>query len=155
MWKDIEEFEGRYQINEIGQIQNVKSLRVLSPSVDCDGYLQIGLRKLGNRKKLWFRIHRLVVIAFNEKPENWKELQIDHIDRNKLNNSISNLRWVTSLENNGNRQETCWKTNLTGEIYITKYRNGYMVRINRSDLKHKSWHKTFEDAVKIRDSIRK
>lgn len=154
MWKDIIDFEDRYEINQIGDIRNKNTEICLSPSLDKDGYKQIGIRKLGNRKKYWFRVHRLVAISFSEKPVNWKELEIDHIDRNKLNNSIENLRWVTTQENCDNRKNTCWATNTTtGELNITKYSNGFMLRINKHDLKHSSWHKTLENAVEIRDSL--
>jgi hypothetical protein len=153
MWKDIEGFEGRYCISDLSEIQNVNTKRTLTPTSDKDGYLHIGLRKLGDRKKFWFRVHRLVAIAFCEKPDNWMELGVDHIDRNKRNNVPENLRWVTSQVNNNNRKDTCWKTNTTtGELYITKYRNGFMVRINRNDLKHQSWHHTIEDAINARSN---
>jgi hypothetical protein len=153
MWKDIEGFEGRYGISDLGDLQNVNTKKILTPTSDKDGYLHIGLRKLGDRKKFWFRVHRLVAIAFCEKSDNWMELEVDHIDRNKKNNVPENLRWVTSQVNNNNRKNTCWKTNTTtGELYITKYRNGFMVRINRNDLKHKSWHHTIEDAVTARSN---
>jgi hypothetical protein len=153
MWKDIDGFEGRYGISDLGEVQNVNTKKILTPTSDKDGYLHIGLRKLGDRKKFWFRIHRLVAIAFCEKPDNWTELEVDHIDRNKKNNVPENLRWVTSQINNNNRKDTCWKTNTTtGELYITKYRNGFMVRINRNELKHQSWHHTIEDAVIARSN---
>ena len=157
MWKDIDGFEGRYQISDTGEVKNVSKDTLLILKVGKDGYYEIALRKLGSRTKYCFRIHRLVAIAFSEKPENWKELQIDHIDRNKQNNVITNLRWVTSQENNDNRKDTCWSRNVTTkELHITKYKNsGYMLRINRHNLKHRSWHKTLEDAVKMRDSIKK
>jgi hypothetical protein len=83
MWKDIEQFEGRYQISNCGEVRNFKTLKLLALKVDRDGYNQIGLRKIGDRKKYWFSIHRLVGIHFLPKSE---LIQIDHIDHNKLNN---------------------------------------------------------------------
>lgn len=156
MWKDIEGFEGRYQISDIGEILNVKKNKILTLKIDRYGYHQIGLRKLGNRTKHWFAIHRLVAIAFCEKPYNWKELQIDHIDRNKQNNVIPNLRWVTLQENIDNRKDACWSRNTTsGELHITGYKNGgFMLRINKHNLKHRSWHKTLEEAVNMRNSLK-
>jgi hypothetical protein len=156
MWKDIEGFEGRYRVSDIGEILNAQKNTLLIPAPDKDGYFHIGLRKLGDRQKYWFRIHRLVAIAFCEKPENWEELQIDHIDRNKRNNVVPNLRWVTSRGNNDNRKNTCWETNTTTrELHITGYKNGgFMLRINKYDLKHRSWHKTLEDAMRERDAVK-
>lgn len=156
MWKDILDFEERYQVSDNGDIRNKNTEKILAKSLDTDGYQQIGLRKLGDRKKFWFRVHRLVAIAFIQTPENWKKLEIDHIDRNKTNNIPENLRWVTTQENCNNRQQTCWKTNVTtNELYITKYRNGYMIRINKKDIKHRSWHKTLENAIKVKQTILK
>ena len=156
MWKDIEGFEGRYRVSDTGEILNVQKNTLLALKVDRDGYHQIGLRKLSDRKKYWFSVHRLVALAFCEKPENWEELQIDHIDRNKQNNVAPNLRWVTLQENMDNRKDTCWSRNTTtGELHITGYKNGgFMLRINRRDLKYRSWHKSLEDAIRQRDAVK-
>ncbi len=154
MWKDILDFEDRYQVSELGEIRNKNTLRILTLSIDKDGYQQIGIRKNGNRTKYWFRVHRLVALAFIEVPENWKDLDIDHIDRNTLNNKYGNLRWCTKQENCNNRKNTCWETNkTTGELYITKYPNGYMLRINNNKIKHKSWHKELNDAILTRNKF--
>lgn len=151
-WRSIPDFE--YEVNSSGNIRSKKFKRILTPSVDKDGYLYIGIRKIGDRKKYWFRIHRLVAIAFCESRESECMNDVDHIDRNTKNNHYTNLRWVTKQENNSNRKQEAWSTNTTtGELYISKYRNGYMIRINRYDIKHKSWHKTIEDAILVRNSI--
>lgn len=152
MWKTIIEFE-RYEINEIGEIKNIQTSYVLKSTKDKDGYLQIGLRKPGIRKKFYFKIHKLVALHFLDL-ELDKLKQIDHIDRNKLNNHFTNLRWVTIQENINNRKNTCWKTNLTTrELYISKYKNGYMIRINKCNLKHRTWYKTLEEAILKRDEL--
>jgi len=149
MWKEIEDVDGRYEINELGEIRNKHTLHILTPKIDKYGYQQIGLRKLGDRKKYWYRIHRLVICYFmNNKPDNWETLHVDHIDHDKLNNNINNLRIVTNLENCLSRELKPWSTNkTTGELYITKYRNGYMIRISRSDYKKREWSSTLEDAI--------
>lgn len=148
-WRNIPDFE--YEINEHGDIRSKKFKRILTPNVDKDGYNYIGIRKVGDRLKYWFRIHRLVATVFCDKPDDPTKSEIDHIDRNVKNNHYTNLRWVDKLENNSNRKGTAWTSNkTTGELYITKYTNGFMVRINRHDFKHKSWHKTLEGAIQQR-----
>ncbi|GMG71790.1 hypothetical protein ShirakiTB12_02580 [Priestia megaterium] len=104
MFKDIKGYEGRYQIDEQG---NVKSLSRQKGSVICKerilkheknncGYHRVTLCK--NDKKKRFFVHRLVYEAFKgDIPEG---LQIHHIDENKDNNQLSNLMLATCRENN-------------------------------------------------------
>ena len=70
-----------------------------------------------------FRIHRLIAIHYIPNPNNLSF--VDHIDRNPLNNNISNLRWVTSSENNQNRGVS--KNNKCGikNICYNKSRNNW------------------------------
>jgi len=154
MWKDIDGFENRYEISDKGELRNKSTKKLLTLKIDKYGYQQIGLRKLGDRKKTWFRIHRLVAFAFVNPRDNWEELSIDHIDRNKLNNNYLNLRWVTPQENCNNRKDTCWATNTTTkQLHISAYKNGFMLRINKVNLRHTSWHRTLEEAIQTRDTI--
>ena len=148
MWKNINQVNN-YEINENGEIRNKETLQILTPRVNKYGYQEIGLRIKGERKKYFYRIHRLVAEYFIEdKSIDWKSLQVDHIDHNKLNNNVNNLRFVTALENCLSRELKTWSTNkTTGELYITKYKNGFMIRINRSDCKKLEWCLTLEDAI--------
>jgi hypothetical protein len=148
MWKNINQINN-YEINESGGIRNKETLHVLTPRINKYGYQEIGLRIKGDRKKYFYKIHRLVAEHFIEnKPDNWESLHVDHMDHNKLNNNVNNLRFVTALENCLSRELNAWSTNkTTGELYITKYKNGFMIRINRSDFKKREWCSTLEDAI--------
>ncbi len=64
--------------------------------VDTVGYYQCILRD-SNGKKHYIRVHRLIAKAFIDNPNNLP--QVNHIDGNKLNNSIDNLEWCTNREN--------------------------------------------------------
>ena len=98
IWKDIEDYDGDYQVNNFGRIKSFKNgkVKIRKPYIDKDGYLQIVLSKNGVNK--WFKIHRLVAEAFVPNLENKPD--IDHIFNNKFDNFAENLRWVTKLENN-------------------------------------------------------
>lgn len=101
VWKDIEGYEGRYQISNLG---NVKSLQYggrkgivknLVPKVSNSGRLWVELMKNGGKKQ--FLIHRLVGMAFIPNPDNLP--QINHLDENPKNNRVDNLEWCTAEYN--------------------------------------------------------
>lgn len=106
IWKDIEGYEGLYQISNLG---NVKSLNYnhtglekrLKPQKSNKGYLRIELCKNGKKKK--FSIHELVADTFIENPNNLP--CVNHKDENKINNNVENLEHCTYSYNNtyGNR----------------------------------------------------
>ena len=151
MWKDISGFDGRYEVSDVGEIRNKNRQNILTLKVDRDGYYQIGLRKLGDRNKNWYYVHRIVAECYLDETDDMIN-QVDHIDQDRKNNCVSNLRWVSVAQNNLNRKLDAWKSNITtGELYITKYRNGYMIRINRSDYKKRIWERDLDTAIKRRD----
>lgn len=103
VWKDVEGYEGLYQVSIFGNLYSSYVKRKLQLSLDEYGYKQVILVKNGVRKR--HLLHRMVAQAFIPNPEN--KPQVNHIDENKTNNNVSNLEWVTSKENinHGTRTE--------------------------------------------------
>lgn len=95
IWKNIEGFNGKYQVSSWGRIRNAESGIVLKQYRNKKGYLKISLFDGNNNIKK--RVNRLVAIAFIENPYNYP--QVNHKDGNKDNNSITNLEWVTDARN--------------------------------------------------------
>lgn len=89
--------DGLYSIEEDGRVYSHYSKRYMKTSIDKDGYRTISLRN-NNNGYSHFGIHRLLMIAFHP-IENMEEMSVDHIDGNKMNNSLNNLQWVTVEEN--------------------------------------------------------
>lgn len=111
VWKDIEGYEGYYQISSIGRVkslkrpiyrkdgtfQRMKRESIKTPKLSTDGYYRITLSVNGIDKS--YSIHRLVAEAFIPKPNSDEPLEVNHLDFNRLNNKIENLEWTTHLKN--------------------------------------------------------
>ena len=114
IWKDIEGYEGLYQVSNLGQVrsldryvtriqwrsrQPVEHLikgQIIKPSVLNTGYLRIALSD-GHRNYKGFLVHRLVGAAFVSNPHNYEF--INHKNEDKLDNRADNLEWCTRIYN--------------------------------------------------------
>ena len=92
-FKELEEFPG-YKIGNQGTIIGKRFNTPLKPTLGKRGYFTVNLYFQSKT------VHSLVAKAWILNSEN--KPCIDHIDRNKLNNCITNLKWVTYMENNNN-----------------------------------------------------
>lgn len=113
VWKDIEGYEGLYQVSSLGNIRSldryVKHKLIKGRNMRlkvCCGYLRVGLRQVNIGQKT-FLIHRLVAQAFIPNPD--KLPQVNHKDENKENNCVDNLEWCTATYNinYGTRNKKC------------------------------------------------
>lgn len=124
IWKDIKNYEGLYQVSNLGRVRSldrvihnsgligkdktfIKKGRILSPRTSksrglVTGYYRVYLTD--GRKGYNKCIHKLVAETFIPNPEN--KPQVDHIDKDVTNNAVTNLRWCTQLENNRFKRRT-------------------------------------------------
>jgi hypothetical protein len=96
-WRVVAGFD-RYEVSNTGLVRNRDTNRVLRSYSNGWGYLNVALHHDGHRKSNQ-RVHKLVATAFLGDSEG---RVVDHIDRNKTNNHVSNLRYVSYSENNRN-----------------------------------------------------
>ena len=95
--KRISEVKDYYTITSNGDIFSDNSGKMSTRNKPGTEYQLISLMTLSGKTKT-FRVHRLVLLAFNP-IENPEELQVNHKDGNKLNNSLENLEWCNASEN--------------------------------------------------------
>jgi len=123
-WKEITDYPN-YEISNLGNVRNKTTNNLLKKEITRD-YYHIQLWKKGKRKH--FRIHRLIAEAFIPNPNSL--LEIDHIDRNRKNNSLDNLRWVSSSQNGYNRNmKTQNSTSKYRGVCWVKSKNKWKVQI--------------------------
>lgn len=89
-----------YLISDTGEIKNTKTNKILKGTIR-NGYQMVKLTIEGNKKD--YLVHRLVAITFLDNPLNLP--QVNHKDKNKLNNTISNLEWISIKDNMIHRSE--------------------------------------------------
>jgi len=128
IWKDIEGFEGRYQISNFGNVMSLNYMsrgfaNLLKQKINNKGYAWVDLWKYNKSHPM--QVHRLVAQAFIENPKNLPF--VNHKDENPLNNNVENLEWCTQKYN------TQYSLNLHPERYK---RNGYIRHRNFGAYKH-------------------
>ena len=125
IWKDIQNYEGSYQVSNYGRIKSLNyrhtgKEQILKQSKNKGGYKYILLGS--NKKRKYYLIHRLVAMTFISNPRNLPE--INHKDENKTNNKVENLEWCTRKynANYGTRNEKV-KEKLKGKIFTEEHKN--------------------------------
>jgi len=148
IFKTIEGFPN-YSVSNLANVANQKTGRILTQSLNMNGYKYVVLSL--NGKRYTKKVHRLVAKAFIENPCN--KPCIDHIDNNRTNNNVNNLRWVTKSENGMNRLMRSDNTSGFKGVYFDKSRNKWQAEIMINGKKiHIGRFYTKEDAIEARKS---
>lgn len=93
-WLDVVGYDGRYEVNDEGQVRRTSDGYVLRPHTVVGGYLRVTLSGGSQRNVL---VHCLIAAAFlGPRPEG---MEVDHVDGNTYNNKVSNLRYLTPSDN--------------------------------------------------------
>lgn len=116
IWKDIKDYEGIYKVSTFGNIISFKANKktLLNPVLHHTGYLTCRLYK--NKKWKEFKVHRLVAEAFVL----GDDVQVNHKDKNKLNNHFSNLEYCSNRENALHRSVSKNKTSIYAGVSFCK-----------------------------------
>lgn len=144
--KEIIGFDNKYKVDDEGNVWSFKNnnVRKLKPAPDKDGYLKVLLCKDG--KETTHYNHRLVAKFYLQ--HDTKDLVIDHINRDKSDNRIENLRLVTSAQNSWNTNaKGAYKIGTTTKWFSSIHVNGkqiYLGTFDTSDLAHSAYLKAKE-----------
>ncbi|MFB4347725.1 NUMOD4 domain-containing protein [Bacillus sp. BR_7] len=149
VWKDIEDYEGKYQVSSLGRVKSLdrivrrsgnheriqygKILKLILNSVI--GHLQVGLYIEGKVKKC--NVHKLVAETFINNPGNKPE--VNHIDENKTNNTVINLEWCTRKENENHGTKKLRKTKNTDYEFIRLKKSKVVIQYDISGKLIKEW----------------
>lgn len=100
-WKDVPGYEGIYKISSLGRVLSSYSRKILVPCYSGKKpkqYYAVTLAKDGIKTRYY--IHKLVALAFIPNPNGYTD--IDHINTNKEENTVTNLRWCSQSMNMNN-----------------------------------------------------
>jgi hypothetical protein len=149
IWADIPDYDGYYQVSTHGRVRSWKNAqhgfrrtpKILTQHICIWGYPYVGL-SCGNKKSNK-KVHRILAETFLPNPCNYP--QIDHIDRNKTNNNISNLRWCTRSQNMTNRPNKGYHFSNTKNRWVVSW-------VENGTQKH-TYLDTEEEAIMCRQWI--
>lgn len=130
IWKDIEGYEGKYQVSNLGRVKSLdryvpfvhgmkfRAGVIITGAINNKGYRKVLLYN-GKTERKQFSVHRLVAQAFLPNPENLP--QVNHKDEDKTNNRADNLEWCTAEYNlnYGHHPQSCGGHNKKNIIMLS------------------------------------
>ena len=150
-FKKIDNYED-YQVSNLGKVFSIKKNRLLKQSTHSKGYLVVSLKHKETGHRTLIRVHRLVANAFIPNPQN--KSSIDHIDGNRKNNKIENLRWAFTHENSHNRKIPSNNKSGYKGVFYNKKRKKFVAYIMCNGLMNRlGTYGTVEEARMIRQTV--
>lgn len=138
--------DDRYEVSDEGEIRNVETGRVLKQR-DSNGYRTCYITRDGRTS--CYMVHRVVAKAFISMIEG--KNVVDHINRDKTDNTVQNLRWTDTSQNNRNRSRFHSKTD--GLHNITQNGNKFVVSFMQNRETTRKSFDTQEEAIAWRDDF--
>ena len=149
VWKPVPGYEGRYEVSDMGRIQEIKILKI-----DGGGHKYSRVNIDGRTHY----VHRLIAFAFLGDPPSPKSV-VNHKDFDTRNNRVENLEWITQTENVRHAVERmrkpktiCRSTN-TGHKYISYDGRKYRVHIKQLGVDRR--FERLDEGVEYRDEVMK
>jgi hypothetical protein len=146
IWRDIPNYEGKYQVSNLGRVKSFcRSKEIIKTKyIDTTGYYVVSICQ--NNKCIPYKIHQLVAIAFlNHKPCGFN-LVVDHINNDKLDNRLENLQIVTNRYNTSkdksnktsNYTGVCWEDS-RNKWKVSMVINGKNKHLGRFSSEHEAY----------------
>lgn len=117
-----------YEVSRDGVVRNIKSKKILKGTFDKDGYLRFGFHNKLLHKEIYKHCHQLVMEAWGTPKPEWAEC-IDHINQDRKDNRIENLRWATLSQNVRNSKFDRSKYANDNKLWL------YMTNANKKSVK--------------------
>ncbi len=145
-FREIENFDN-YEVSNFGNVRNKKTGRLLKKGIDSKGYYSVGIRQ--NLKTTTLNVHRLVAITFVDNPDD--KPFVDHIDNDRTNNNVINLRWCTNKENLQNSKLSTANTSGHKGVCWQKQHSKWRAQIQIDGITiHLGYFENKEDAIRAR-----
>lgn len=145
-WRDVVDYPG-YKVSNMGNIIG-KFGRIVTPWDNNRGYYSVWICNDNGKKKI--SVHRLVAMTFLPNAEN--KPTVDHLNRNRKDNRVDNLRWATHSEQ---RLTSPVPISLTGERNINITDRGqfrFVIKRDKKTLVNKVYN-TFEEAMDAKNAF--
>jgi hypothetical protein len=144
-WKSVDGYDN-YEVSNRSRVKNIDTGKILKRSIRNKYY---GANLYNNDKMKTFKVHRLVAIAFVANPHD--KPCVDHINNDKLDNNVTNLRWATFKENNQNKPKQSNNTSGVKGICWDKRSNKWRAHIQIDGIKvHLGYFDNLDNAKEAR-----